>query len=277
MGRPKKLDDELIAELVKIIEEQPYISQEDLVFLFRRRTGVSIATTTARNYLKRAGVRRTAAPRKATTYQKPTSPEEPRYGYTDQHRDPGDAVRYPCGLTDSEWERVRHLFDPAGRPGRPPKYARRLMLDACVYLLRSGCSWRMLPKDFPPWKRVYATFRRWQAKGLFEEMHDELRALWRSREHRLPDPTAGALDSQSVPTSPQGGPTGYDAAKKVKGRKRHLVTDTLGLVLAVVITTANVPDRDAADASVGAAIDKYPTPFHESLSTNRHVAQAGGG
>ena len=209
MGRPKMLDDELIGELVKITEEQPYVSQDDLVFLFRRRTGVSISATTARNYLKRAGIRRTAAPRKVTGYKQPptpSSPDEPRYGCTDQHRDPGDAVRYPCGLTDSEWDRVRHLFEPKGRPGRPPKYARRQMLDACVYLLRSGCSWRMLPKDFPPWKRVYATFRRWQAKGLFEEMHDELRALWRSREHRLPDPTAGCLDSQSVLRRPREGP-----------------------------------------------------------------------
>lgn len=82
------------------------------------------------------------------------------------------------------------------------------MVDACVYVLRSGCSWRMLPKDFPHWPAVYKTFRRWQARGRFETMEDELRRLWRTRQHRAADPTAVVLDSQSVKTSPQGGPKG---------------------------------------------------------------------
>jgi transposase len=139
------------------------------------------------------------------------------YGYTDAHRDPGDGARYPCGLTDSEWEHVAPLFEPEGRPGRPPKYARRSMVDAALYVLRTGCSWRLLPKDFPPHNTVYRSFRRWQAAGLFEELYDALRALWRAREHRAPDPTAGVVDSQSIRTSPQGGLKGFDAGKKVKG------------------------------------------------------------
>jgi putative transposase len=105
----------------------------------------------------------------------------------------------------------------------------------------------MLPKDFPPWPPlVYRTFRRWLARDLFEAMYHELRKLWRSRERRDPDPTAAILDSQSVKTTAQGGPKGYDAAKKVKGRKRHLVTDTLGLLLAVLVTEASVQGRAAA-------------------------------
>ncbi|MFA6110194.1 MAG: IS5 family transposase, partial [Candidatus Latescibacterota bacterium] len=180
------------------------------------------------------------------------------YGYTEAHRDPGDAVRYPCGLTDSEWEQIQHLFDPAGRSGRPARYPRRQLLDACLYVLRSGCSWRMLPKDFPAWPVVYKTFRRWLARGLFEAMYDDLRQLWRSRQHRVPEPTAAILDSPSVKTSPQGGPKGYDAGKKVKGRKRHLVTDTLGLLLAVLVTTADTQDRDAALPVVAQAKAKVP-------------------
>jgi len=133
------------------------------------------------------------------------------------------------------------------------------MLDACVYALRSGCAWRMLPKDLPPWGQVYSAFRRWTAKGLFEEMYDRLRSMWRRREGRAPEPTGGVIDAQSVKTSPQGGPKGYDAGKKVKGRKRHLVTDTLGLLLAVLITTANVQDRDAAEPAIDLAKGKYPT------------------
>jgi len=120
------------------------------------------------------------------------------------------------------------------------------MLDACVYVLRSGCSWRMLPKDFPSWQAVYKTSRRWLARGLFEAMCDELRKLWRTRQHRALDPTAAVLDAPSVKTSPQGGPKGYDAGKKVKGRKRHLVTDTLELLLAALVTPASMQDRDAA-------------------------------
>ncbi len=119
-------------------------------------------------------------------------PEE--YGYHEAHRDPGDAVRYPCGLTDSEWEQVRHIVDPPGKTGRPPKYPRRRMLDACIYVLRSGCSWRMLPKDFPPWDAVYRTFRRWLARDMFEAMYDELRKLWRSRERRDRDAAMPAVD-----------------------------------------------------------------------------------
>jgi len=269
MGRPLMLAPEQVAHLVQITEEQPHISMDDLVYEFRRRTGITISRVTAGRYLERAGVQRLKPSRaKRTTPRitrssapppvEPGSPgEETRYGYTEAHRDPGDATRYPCGLTDSEWERVQHIFDPPGRTGCPPKYPRRQMLDGCIYLLRSGCSWRMLPKEFPPWKLVYTTFRRWQSQGLFERMHDELRGLWRERQHRNPEPTAAVLDSQSVRTSPQGGPSGYDGAKKVKGRKRHLVTDTLGLVLAVVITTADVQDRDGAEPAVAVAMAKY--------------------
>lgn len=265
LGRPKKLTPQQSNELVRLARENPRLSRDDLTALFRQRSGIMISSPTAWRYLQKAGLRRHRgedAKGKREPAEKASGqagePNQQRYGYREAHRDRGDEVRYPCGLTDSEWDHVRHLFDPPGRTGRPEKYPRRQMLDACIYVLRSGCSWRMLPKDFPPWTAVYRTFRRWLARGLFEAMYDELRKLWRARERRAPEPTAGILDSQSVKTSPQGGPKGYDAAKKVKGRKRHLVTDTLGLLIAVLITAANVQDRDAALPAVEHAKAKVP-------------------
>ena len=213
-GRPPKLKDEQVEELVALVREHPMLSLDDLVDAFRRRTGVTIAAVTAGRYLRDAGFERARPPRGSSSATRardaasePVEREPDRraapgkartYGYRDAHRDAGDAVRYPSSLTDAEWAAVQHIFDPPCRTGRPPTYPRRQMLDACVYVLRSGCSWRMLPKDLPPWPVVYRTFRRWLAKGLFEEMYDELRALWRSHERRNPDPSAAVLDSQSV-------------------------------------------------------------------------------
>jgi transposase len=265
-GRPRKLSAEQVEALLGLVRRRPTLSMEDLVAAFRQETGVGLAPATIKGYLEDAGFSRPRAPRgrrgaKVTRSLSPGSAGAPlpnSYGYTAAHRDAGDVARYPCGLTDSEWEQVRPLFDPPGRTGRPGKYPRRQMLDACIYVLRSGCSWRMLPKDFPPWTVVYKTFRRWQARGLFEAMYTDLRELWRERQHRSPEPTQVILDSQSVKTSPQGGAKGYDAAKKIKGRKRHLVTDTLGLLIAVLVTAADVQDRDAALPAVQLAVERVP-------------------
>src|SRR5699024_5177932 len=119
------------------------------------------------------------------------------------------------------------------------------------------CSWRSLPNDFPHWDNVYKTFRRWSEEGRFEEMFRRLRGQWRKRAGRKDAPTAAVLDAQSTRGSAQGGDNGYDAGKKVKGRKRNLVVDTLGLLLAVSVTAASVQDRDAADTVVGAAKTQY--------------------
>lgn len=259
-GRPPRLSAVQVDRLRELALAHPGLSLGDLTRLFCKTEDVSIKSGAIRNYLKAAGLKR-SRPRKGPrtapeAKSEPAVPEETRF--KEVHRDQGSLDRYPHGLTDPEWELVRDLFEHRG-PGRPPLHERRAVLDACIYVMRSGCPWRMLPRDLPPWQVVYGQFRRWADLDLFEQMHDRLRAMWREREHRAVEPTAAIIDAQSVRTSAQGGPKGFDAGKKIKGRKRHLVTDTLGLLLAVLLTAAGVQDRDAAEPVVAIAKSKYPT------------------
>ncbi|MEN8651582.1 IS5 family transposase [Streptomyces sp. 21So2-11] len=160
-------------------------------------------------------------------------------------------------MTDAEWTAVRPLLPvPAwlqGRGGQPEGYCHRQMLDAVRYLVAGGISWRAMPADFPAWGRVYAFFRRWREHGLIAEFHDRLRGRVREREGREAEPSAGINDAQSVraAASVPAASRGYDGGKKVAGRKRHIVTDCLGLLLVVAVTAANIGDRDAAVGLLG--------------------------
>src|SRR4029077_2764549 len=137
------------------------------------------------------------------------------------------AQPYPTDLTDYQWELIGNLVPEAKPGGRPRKWPGRALLNGIFYLLRAGCAWRLLPHDFPPWATVYRYFRRWQADGTWDRIHRVLRAGLRGGDGREEEPSAAIIDSQSVKTTARGGESGYDAAKNVKGRKRHVLVDTL--------------------------------------------------
>jgi putative transposase len=166
-------------------------------------------------------------------------------------------MRYTTDLTDTEWELISYCFPKPARTGRPRQHSYRELLNAIFYLLRTGCQWRNLPKDLPPWPSTYGYFRRWTNVGLIERVHTHLREHIRLLEQRDRQPTAAILDSQSVKSSETSGERGYDAGKKVNGRKRHILVDTIGLLLMVMVLPANVQDRDGARRLLGRSLAVY--------------------
>ncbi len=157
---------------------------------------------------------------------------------------------YDSDLSDAQWHLVADLI-PATKSnhttgGRPAKYDRREVLNAILYVVRTGCQWRLVPHDFPKWRSVYRSFVLWHEAGIFAEINERLRIKVRINAGRSPEPSAGIIDSQSVKIVANLGSSGFDGAKKVNGRKRHIVVDTLGLLLLVVVHDASLQDRAAA-------------------------------
>jgi transposase len=170
--------------------------------------------------------------------------------------------RYPSDLTDEEWERLAPLMPMPGRRGRPREIAFREVINAVRYLVRSGCGWRMLPIHFGHWRTVYGWFRELARRFLFQTIHDVELMLDRERTGRQASPSAGVIDSQTVkaPAAPGGG--GYDAAKKTKGRKRHIAVDTDGRLLMVNLTPADLSDSAGAQTILDAIRTRWPWVKH---------------
>ena len=173
-----------------------------------------------------------------------------------------DGLRYASDMTDSEWALIARRFPPRRRLGRPRTTDLRKIVEAILYVLSTGCQWRALPRDFPPRSTVQGYFYAWRDTGWWQRIVTALVRRARRALGRKSTPTAAIIDSQSAPTTESGGPRGFDAGKRVHGRKRHIVTDTNGLLLAVRVHEANIQDVHGAVALLEHLRIKFPKLGH---------------
>lgn len=187
------------------------------------------------------------------------------------------APRYASDLTDAEWRLIEPYLPPPKRRGRPRARSMREIVNGIFYVLRAGCPWRLIPSDLPPWSTLWRWFRLWRDEGLFARISHGLVVADRERRGREPCPSAAVVDSQSVKTTESGGPRGFDAAKKILGRKRHAMVDTDGRPLGLLVHPADVQDRDGAVPLLKASRSRHPfvaKAFADSAYNSDRVANA---
>lgn len=200
-GRPALLTGDRRAVLITIAQQSPGSSLDELTRELSRRCSLKVCSATVRKALKQAGITRTRPTRKSA--ERAALQDAPdRRDYAKRSRHEADNRGLNTDLTDAEWALVADLFERHGGRGAPPTHERRSVVNACCYVVRTGCPWRLLPESFPPWRAVYKVFRNWARGGVFERMHDRLRQQWRDRIVRAPSLTAAIIEAQS-----QHGPT----------------------------------------------------------------------